>query len=58
MASKRPGNSDGERPSGSRKRTSLTLKQKLEIINRAESVEGASALGRYYNLGESTIRNI
>jgi hypothetical protein len=41
-----------------RKRTSLTSETKLEILRRADAGERSSALGRAFNLGESTIRNI
>ncbi|XP_014782204.1 uncharacterized protein LOC106877732 isoform X14 [Octopus bimaculoides] len=41
-----------------RKRTYLTLETKLEILGRAESGEGSSALGRMFGVGESTIRSI
>jgi hypothetical protein len=41
-----------------RKRTSLTLEMKLEILRRADAGERSSALGHAFNLGESTIRNI
>lgn len=34
------------------------LEKNLEIISRAYTGEGASALSRYYNLGESNIWNI
>uniref|UniRef100_S4RNI2 HTH CENPB-type domain-containing protein n=1 Tax=Petromyzon marinus TaxID=7757 RepID=S4RNI2_PETMA len=45
-------------PSMKRKRTALTLEVKLEILRRAEAGEGPAALGRAFNLGESTIRAI
>jgi hypothetical protein len=41
-----------------RKRTSITLETKLEILRRADAGERLSALGRAFNLGESTTRNI
>ena len=52
MASKHSGPSTSVGASVKCKRTALTLVTKLEIINRAESGEGASALGQFYNLGE------
>ncbi|XP_059823047.1 tigger transposable element-derived protein 1-like [Hypanus sabinus] len=45
-------------PSAKRKRTALTLEKKLEIINRAASGAGNTALRHYFSLGESTIRNV
>ncbi|KYO33913.1 hypothetical protein Y1Q_0024527 [Alligator mississippiensis] len=45
-------------PPMKRKRTSLTLETKLEILNCAEAGEGPSALGCAFNLGESTIHAI
>lgn len=61
MSSKRAGpgaGASGGEASAKRRRTSLTLQVKLDILNRAESGETNSALGRHFNLGESTIRRI
>jgi hypothetical protein len=39
-------------------RTALTLETKFDIIQRLESGETASSLGRLYNVNESSIRTI
>jgi hypothetical protein len=39
-------------------RTTLTLETKFDIIQRLESGETPSSLGRLYNVNESSIRTI
>lgn len=44
--------------SNARKRTTVTLGKKIEILDRLRQGIGPAAVGREFELGESTIRGI